>query len=49
MTDTEKIKTAIINNVDEMAKALKRGKDLELRKEHQGVAIREVKKTLISK
>lgn len=49
MTDTEKIKLSIINNADIMAKALKRGKDLEIRKSQNGVTVAEVDKKVVVK
>lgn len=47
MTNTDKIKMAIIENAETMAKALSRGKDLEIRKSSSGVSVAEVDKKVV--
>lgn len=49
MTNTDKIKMAIIENAEIMAKALTKGKDLEIRKSANGVSVAEISKTVIRK
>lgn len=47
MTSTDKIKMAIIENAEIMAKALTKGKDLEIRKSANGVSVAEVDKKVV--
>lgn len=47
MADVNKIKLAIIENAEIMAKALTKGKDLEIRKFANGVSVAEVDKKVI--
>lgn len=47
MTNTDKIKLAIIENAETMAKSLSRGKDLEIRKSSSGVSVAEVDKKVV--
>ena len=47
MTNTDKIKLSIIQNAETMAKALSRGKDLEIRKSSNGVSVAEVDKKVV--
>lgn len=47
MTNTDKIKMAIIENAEIMAKTLTKGKDLEIRKSANGVSVAEVDKKVI--
>lgn len=47
MTNTEKIKLAIIENAETMAKSLSKGKDLEIRKSQNGVSVAEVDKKVV--
>lgn len=47
MTNTDKIKIAIIENAEIMAKALSKGKDLEIRKSANGVSVAEVDKKVV--
>ena len=47
MTSTDKIKLSIIQNAETMAKALSRGKDLEIRKSSNGVSVAEVDKKVV--
>lgn len=47
MADVNKIKLAIIENAETMAKSLSRGKDLEIRKSSNGVTVAEVDKKVV--
>lgn len=47
MTNTDKIKIAIIENAEAMAKSLSKGKDLEIRKSANGVSVAEVDKKVV--
>ena len=47
MTNEEKIKNSIIKNVDVIATALKRGKDVEIRKSASGISVAEIDKKVI--
>ena len=47
MTSTDKVKMAIIENAEIMAKALTKGTDLEIRKSANGVSVAEVDKKVI--
>lgn len=49
MTNTDKIKIAIMENAEAMAKSLSKGKDLEIRKSASGVSVAEISKTVIRK
>ncbi len=47
--DENKIKADIIAKIDFVAKALKQGKDVELRKTANGVSVTEVTKKVVSR
>lgn len=43
----ENIKTALIGNAEQIAKALIKGKDVEIRKSSKGITVAEVSKKVI--
>lgn len=47
MANERQIKLAIVENADKMAKALLKGKDLEVRKSVNGISIAEVDKKVV--
>lgn len=47
--DEKKIKTEIIDKIDAVTKALKSGKDVELRKTANGVSVTEVSKRVVAR
>lgn len=49
MTNEEQIKNSIIKNVDSIVSALRRGKDVEIRKSSSGVSVAEINKKVIAR
>lgn len=49
MADTRKIKMDIIEKAETIAKAISRGKDVELRKSASGISVCEVSKKVVAR
>lgn len=49
MADIKKIETDIISKAEEIAKAIAKGRDVELRKSASGVSVAEVTKKVIAR
>lgn len=47
MNSSDKIKLAIINNADKIAAVIRKGNDIEIRHDANGVKIIEVKKAVV--
>ena len=45
----EKLKLSVINNADAIAKALTRGRDVEIRKSASGISLAEISKRVVAK
>lgn len=45
----DKIKADIINKIDAVVKALKQGKDVELRKTANGISVTEINKRVVAR
>ena len=48
MTQTE-LKIKVIDNAETIARSLKNGKDVEIRKTASGISVTEIKKTVVSR
>lgn len=49
MANERQIRVALTENIEQMAKSLAKGKDLEIRKSANGVSIAEVSKKVVAK